>query len=214
MKRLFITGTDTGIGKTYAACALIRHLAGEGHSVSAMKPVASGCESTPEGLRNEDALALMEAMNVELDYAQVNPYAFKAAIAPHIAADKAGQAIDLLAISAIAESIDSDFLVIEGVGGWCVPLNEDLLLVELVRVLRAEVILVVGMKLGCINHALLSANQIQSDGCELIGWIANGVDVNMPAYRKNIITLSKMMPVPLLTEIPWGGQALCFGDII
>ncbi len=214
MKRLFITGTDTGIGKTYAACALIRHLAGEGHSVSAMKPVASGCEPTPEGLRNEDALALMEAMNVELDYAQVNPYAFQAAIAPHIAADKAGQAIDLLAISAIADSIDSDFLVIEGAGGWCVPLNEDLLLVELVRVLRAEVILVVGMKLGCINHALLSANQIQGDGCELIGWIANGVDANMPAYRENMITLSKMMPVPLLTEIPWGGQALCFGDKI
>ncbi len=203
MKRIFITGTDTGIGKTYAACALIRHLAAQGFSVSAMKPVASGCETTPQGLRNEDALLLMDAMNIEMEYEQVNPYAFEPAIAPHIAAANAGCEIDPGKISAIADEISSDFMIIEGAGGWSVPLSEDAMFVELVRALNADVMLVVGMKLGCINHALLSARQIQQDGCNLLGWIANGIDPDMPEYANNLKTLSKLMPAPLIAEIPW-----------
>jgi dethiobiotin synthetase len=206
VKRLFITGTDTGIGKTYVACELIRHLVGEGESVAAMKPVASGSEQTAHGLRNEDALALMEAINVDLSYQQVNPFVFEPAIAPHIAAHQAGVVVDLSVISAIADSVVADTLVIEGAGGWCVPLNENDLMADLVNVLKSEVILVVGMQLGCINHALLSARQIIRDGCKLAGWIANGIDPEMPEYRNNLITLSKLMPVPLIAEIPWRGK--------
>ena len=205
MKRIFITGTDTGIGKTYVACALVRELTGMGYSVSALKPVASGCERTDQGLRNEDALALMKAINVDMEYSQINPFAFEPAIAPHIAADKAGQVVELKKICGIANSMDTDFMVIEGAGGWCVPLNEDLLLVELVRSLGADVVLVVGMKLGCINHALLSARQIEQDGCNLAGWIANQIDAEMPEYRNNLKTLCKLMPAPFLAEIPHGG---------
>ena len=127
--------------------------------------VASGSEQTAHGLRNEDALAMMEAMNVELSYQQVNPFVFEPAIAPHIAAQQAGVVVDLSVISAIADSVVADTLVIEGAGGWCVPLNENELMGDLVRVLKSEVILVVGMQLGCINHALLSARQIIRDGC-------------------------------------------------
>lgn len=206
MRRLFITGTDTEIGKTYAACQLIRSLVREGKSVAAMKPVASGSELTAEGLRNEDALALIDAMNAELGYETVNPYAFEPAIAPHIAAGIASVDIDFGRISALADSIDADVLIIEGAGGWCVPLSENDLMADLVRALNADVILVVGMKLGCINHALLSARQIAHDGCNLVGWIANRVDPDMPEYRNNLITLSKLMPAPLLTEISWQGK--------
>ena len=133
MKRWFITGTDTEIGKTYAASALIRYLAGQGHRVAGMKPVASGCETTNDGLRNDDALRLMAAANVILPYEVVNPCAFEPAIAPHIAAQQAEHLIDVHKISSIAKSIEADYLVIEGVGGWCVPLGDDCMLAELAR---------------------------------------------------------------------------------
>ncbi|MFT5140596.1 MAG: dethiobiotin synthetase [Lysobacterales bacterium] len=213
MKRIFITGTDTGIGKTYVACALISRLVQEGYTVSAMKPVASGCEDSGDGLRNEDAVALMSVMNVQMEYKQVNPYAFEPAIAPHIAAEQVGQSVNPTKISQIADEIDSDFMIIEGAGGWCVPINQDEMMIDLVRALNAEVILVVGMKLGCINHALLSARQIQGDGCRLIGWIANQIVPGMPELQKNIQTLSSLMPAPLLAEIPRNGSNHCFGDI-
>ena len=206
MRRLFVTGTDTGIGKTVAACALIRLLVEQGYAVAAMKPVASGCISTPAGLRNEDALALMQVMNVDMRYEQVNPYAFEPAIAPHIAADAAGIVLDLSKIAAVADSTKADLMVIEGAGGWCVPLGEEMMMVDLVRALRADVILVAGMKLGCINHALLTARQITQDGCQLAGWIANGIDPNMGEYQKNLKSLLKLMHVPLLAEISWGRQ--------
>lgn len=206
MNRLFITGTDTEIGKTYVACELIRYLAGKGQSVAAMKPVASGSKPTRNGLRNEDALALIDAMNVDMTYQQVNPFVFEPAVAPHIAAQQAGVSVDLSEISKIADLIDADTLVIEGAGGWCVPLNENELMADLVRALDAEVVLVVGMKLGCINHALLSARQIVQDGAKLAGWIANGIEPDMPEYQNNLITLSKLMPAPLLSEISWQGK--------
>jgi dethiobiotin synthetase len=213
VKRIFITGTDTGIGKTYVACALIRHLVAEGYSVSAMKPVASGCEISRDGLRNEDAVALMSVINVQMEYEQVNPYAFQPAIAPHIAAEQVGASVNPTKISQIADEIDSDFMIIEGAGGWCVPINQHEMMIDLVGALNAEVILVVGMKLGCINHALLSARQIQRDGGRLIGWIANQIGPEMTELQKNMQTLSSLMPVPLLAKIPQNGNKHCFDGI-
>lgn len=203
MKRWFITGTDTEIGKTYVSSALIEHLVDKGHRVAGMKPVASGCVKTADGLRNEDALRLMAAANVELPYEVVNPYAFEPAIAPHIAAEKAGQEIDPALVSSRAESIEADYLIIEGVGGWCVPLGNGRMLVELARATADEVILVIGMRLGCINHGLLTAAQIERDGCILKGWIANHVDPDMQVQSENIKTLQALMPCPMLGSMPW-----------
>lgn len=208
MKRWFITGTDTEIGKTRVACAWTRMLVARGHRVAAMKPIASGCERTQDGLRSEDALALVAAMNVPLAYQQVNPYAYAPPIAPHIAAAQAGEVPDPARIAAIADAIEADHLVIEGVGGWCVPLSDNAMLADLVRPLRAEVILVVGMRLGCINHALLSAAQVERDDCTLAGWVANRLDPGMDEYENNLKTLEKHLTAPLLAELPWEGKVL------
>jgi dethiobiotin synthetase len=208
MKRWFITGTDTEIGKTHVACALIRHLASQGYRVAGMKPVASGCDNSGDGLRSDDALGLMAAANVVVPYGVVNPYAFEPAIAPHIAAVDAGQLIDVDRISAVAQTIEADYLVIEGVGGWCVPLGDGLMLADLARATADEVILVVGMRLGCINHALLTAAQVERDGMPLKGWIANHIDPDMQVQSENLKTLELLMPVPLLGELPWGNSTL------
>ena len=203
MKRWFVTGTDTEIGKTYVASALISLLVADGYRVAGMKPVASGCEKTESGLRNDDALRLIAASNVNLPYDVVNPCCFEPAIAPHIAAREAGQVIDIDRISKLAQSIEADYLVIEGVGGWCVPLGETSMLTELATATADEVIVVVGMRLGCINHALLTAAQIQRDGMPLKGWIANHVDPDMLAKSENLATLQALMPCPLLGILPW-----------
>ncbi|MGB5488188.1 MAG: dethiobiotin synthase [Lysobacterales bacterium] len=203
MKRWFVTGTDTGIGKTYAASALISHLVADGYRVAGMKPVASGCEKTESGLRNDDALRLIAASNVKLPYEVVNPFCFEPAIAPHIAAREAGQVIDIERIGKLAQSIKADYLVIEGVGGWCVPLGETNMLAELAIATADEVIVVVGMRLGCINHALLTAAQIKRDGLPLKGWIANHVDPDMLAQSENLATLQALMPCQLLGILPW-----------
>ena len=210
MKRWFITGTDTEIGKTYVSDALIRQLVADGHRVAAMKPLASGCERTLDGPRNEDALKLMAASNVALAYDVVNPFAFEPAIAPHIAAEEAGVSIDIDRISALTKTIEADYLIIEGVGGWCVPLGNGRLLPELVKKVADEVVLVVGMRLGCINHALLSAAQIERDGLCLRGWIANHVDPDMQVQSENLNTLCALMPAPLMGVLPWGPSALQF----
>lgn len=203
MKRWFVTGTDTEIGKTYVASALISLLVADGYRVAGMKPVASGCEKTESGLRNDDALRLIAASNVNLPYDVVNPCCFEPAIAPHIAAREAGQVIDIDRISKLAQSIEADYLVIEGVGGWCVPLGETSMLTELATATADEVIVVVGMRLGCINHALLTAAQIERDGLPLKGWIANHVDPDMLAKSENLATLQALMPCPLLGILPW-----------
>jgi len=203
MKRWFITGTDTGIGKTWVASALIRHLVAEGYRVAGMKPVASGCADTGAGLRNDDALSLIAASNVKLPYAVVNPFAYEPAIAPHIAARQAGRLIDINRIARLAQTIAADYLIIEGVGGWCVPLGEDCLLTELAKATADEIIIIVGMRLGCINHALLTAAQVNRDGLSLKGWIANHVDPDMPVQSENIATLQALMPCPLLAVLPW-----------
>jgi dethiobiotin synthetase len=207
VKRWFITGTDTEIGKTRVAGALIRHLVASGFRVAGMKPIASGCENTAAGLRNGDALSLMAAANVVLPYEAVNPFAYEPAIAPHIAARAAGRPIALERVSELARAVEADYLVVEGVGGWMVPLGDELMLADLARATADEVVIVVGMRLGCINHALLTAAQVTRDGMPLKGWIANHVDPGMQAQSENLETLHALMPCPLLGVMRWCNAA-------
>lgn len=213
MKTLFITGTDTEVGKTVAACALVSRLVAMGQRVAVMKPVASGSSWKAANLRNEDALALMQASNVQQPYASVNPYVFEPPIAPHIAAEQAGVQIDPSHIAAIAAQQAADVLVVEGAGGWLIPINDTQLLPDLVRPLTRDVVLVVGLRLGCINHALLSARQIVADGFRLIGWVANEVDPVMLNREANMATLCARIEAPLLAEIPWNETDPGQGDI-
>jgi len=201
----FITGTDTGIGKSWCSAALIWKLRQQGHSVAGMKPVASGCVETAEGLRNEDALLLQQFSSSPIPYSQLNPYTFKAAIAPHIAAEREGNCIDLEVIKRHFDSIsyDVDFIVVEGVGGWLVPLNGQQTVADLATALGLPVIMVVGIRLGCINHALLTASQIQQSGNQLAGWIANPVEPEMMEQQSNIDTLIKMIDAPLIGTTPY-----------
>lgn len=197
---VFVTGTDTGIGKTYASVALLAGLRARGLRAVGMKPVASGCRVTPDGLRNEDAEALMAASDPVPDYAHCNPYAFEPAIAPHIAARAAGVEIGTERIHAALARIahDTERVVVEGVGGWLAPLSDTLTQADLARALELPVILVVGLRLGCLNHALLSARAIRADGCTLRGWIANRIDPAMSHAEENLATLRARLDAPLL----------------
>lgn len=200
----FITGTDTGIGKTWVSAGIMSLLKSQGHSVIGMKPIASGCEETPSGLRNEDALILQQHASVDVDYQQINPYTFKPAIAPHIAARQAGVTIDIEYIAENYRALSSraDKIIIEGVGGWQVPLNENETVADLAAALELPVILVVGMRLGCINHALLTAQSIRQSGLKLKGWIANHIDPEMAEQEQNLITIQQRIDAPLLGSIP------------
>jgi dethiobiotin synthetase len=199
MRSLFVTGTDTEVGKTRISVGLIHKLIERGYKVAGMKPVASGCELTAEGLRNEDAVALMQASNVELPYDVVNPYAFKPAIAPHIAAEQIGVDIDVSSIQHHYQSIaqQADVVVVEGAGGWLVPLNNQLTIADLALKLDLEVVLVVGIRLGCINHALLSVAAIKQSGLVFRGWIANDLEAS-PQAEDMIKTLSSHIDEPCL----------------
>lgn len=207
MKRLFITGTDTEIGKTVVSCGIVRGLGASGYRVAAYKPVASGCTLTPDGLRNEDALALMAASNVALPYSSVNPWAFEPPIAPHIAAAEQGVSIEPDVFAESMQDIEADYAIVEGVGGWCVPLSADSMLADLARACSDAVILVVGMRLGCINHALLSAAAIVADNIPLAGWIANHIDDDMLHQADNLEALKRRLPVPLLGAVPFAVQS-------
>jgi dethiobiotin synthetase len=168
-----------------------------------MKPVASGCRETPEGLRNDDAEALIAASDPAPEYASCNPYAFAPPIAPHIAARDAGVEIALEPILAAYRALaaSADRVVVEGVGGWSVPLSDALMQADLARALDLPVVLVVGLRLGCINHALLSARAIVADGCALAGWLANCVDTGMARAADNLDTLRARIDAPLLGVI-------------
>lgn len=204
MNGWFITGTDTDCGKTLVATALVHRLRREGRSVAVMKPVASGCHSTGHGLRNDDALSLMAASGLGHDYQRVNPYAFAPPIAPHVAAAQAGVRIDRDRLVGIASALaeEADALVVEGAGGWRVPLGDDWDMADLALALELPVILVVGMRLGCLNHALLSAEAITRDGCRLAGWVANGIDPAMSVPADNLATLQRRLGAPCLGVIP------------
>ena len=201
----FITGTDTDAGKTSVAAGLLCAAKQQGCSTLAMKPVASGCDMSAEGLRNSDALALIAQSTVPLPYAQINPYAFAPAIAPHIAAQEAGVELSVADLYRTAQVIlqqQADFTLIEGAGGWRVPISATEFLSDFAIALQLPVILVVGVKLGCINHALLSAQAILNDGLELAGWVANVVDPNCARLAENLATLQQLMPAPCLAEVP------------
>jgi len=199
-RSVFIAGTDTGIGKTHVAAALLAALGRRGRRACGMKPVASGCAATASGLRNADAELLIAHGGGTPAYAAVNPYAFAPPIAPHLAAMQAGVEIRLEPIQAAfaALSAAADCMVVEGVGGWAVPLSATLMQADLVRSLRLPVILVVGLRLGCINHALLSARAIAADDCELLGWIGNRIDPAMAHVDGNIATLCGRLRAPCL----------------
>ena len=201
----FVTGTDTGIGKTLASCALLHALRGAGLRAVGMKPLASGCEATPEGLRNEDALALQAASDPRPPYDDVNPYALPAPLAPEIAAREAGVAVELAPMLAAHARLAAraDLVVVEGVGGWAAPLSPVLMQADLVRALGLPVVLVVGLRLGCLNHALLTARAIEADGCRLAGWIGTGVDPAMARVDENRALLALRLPAPCLGWLPW-----------
>jgi dethiobiotin synthetase len=197
----FITGTDTGVGKTFASVALLHALRAGGARAVGMKPVASGCEATPEGLRNEDALALQAASDPRPAYALVNPYALPEPTAPQIAAERAGVQVRLGPMLDAYRGLQAlaDQVVVEGVGGWLAPMADDLDQSALVKALDLPVILVVGLRLGCLSHARLSARAIVADGCRLHGWIGSGVDVLEPRY---IELVARALPVPCLGVLP------------
>jgi dethiobiotin synthetase len=200
----FVSGTDTGIGKTHASCALLMALRARGLRATGMKPVASGSRVTAEGLRNEDAEALIAASDPVPGYDDCNPLAFEPPIAPHLAALLAGRPITLapLLLARARLAADADRVVVEGVGGWAVPFSDTLDQADLVRALGLPVVLVVGLRLGCLNHALLSARAILADGCRLAGWIANRIDPEMALADDNIATLRARIDAPLLGILP------------
>jgi dethiobiotin synthetase len=201
----FIAGTDTEVGKTTIAAGLLCAARRQGLSTAACKPVASGSEATAEGLRNSDALALLGQCSVPLTYDEVNPLAFAPAIAPHLAAREAG--VDLTAAVLLAPvrhvlAQGADFTVVEGAGGWRVPLGEGGYLSDLPVALGLPVILVVGVRLGCINHAVLSAEAIARDGLQLVGWVANIVDPGTSRLEENLATLTELLAAPCLGRVP------------
>ena len=205
-KSFFVTGTDTGVGKTCVSCALLQAAKEAGLSTAASKPLAAGGEDTSSGIFNKDALQLQAACTLELAYHEINPLCLQHAIAPHIAARAEGIGLDLQQLASSVQSVidrQADLTLIEGAGGWRVPLNAQQTLADLARSLAQPVILVVGMRLGCLNHALLSMQAIKQDGVKLQGWIANQLDPAMPAYQENLETLQDMMDAPLLGELKW-----------
>jgi dethiobiotin synthetase len=229
MQSVFITGTDTDAGKTFVSVLLLEAINRAGFRTSAFKPIAAGCEQTAEGLRNDDALNLQRASSHKLAYHMVNPIALAAPIAPHIAAHNLGARIDMQLVSktlAALQEENIDFLLVEGAGGWRLPtflpsLSETVyederqrqpqkaeFLSEFVAQAKLPVILVVGMKLGCLNHAALTFEQIKRDNCALVGWIANQIDPDMDCYAENLASLHALIDAPFLAEVKHGQQSI------
>lgn len=201
----FVTGTDTDIGKTTVAAGLLHVARRQGLSTAAAKPLASGCQASAEGLRNADALTLQAECDPPLPYALINPYAFEPAIAPHVAAREAGVDLDVTQLAAAVQRVlahGADFTLVEGAGGWRVPLSGEVYLSDLAVTLGLPVILVVGMRLGCLNHALLTAQAIRADGLHLAGWVANQVDPHMPRQAENLQDLRARLDAPCLGWVP------------
>lgn len=209
----FITGTDTGVGKTFVACALLRAFAAQGYRVVGMKPVAAGCRSEHGKLVSEDVEQLLAAGNLEWSAQAVNPYAFESAIAPHIAADEVGVEIEIPHIVDGYQRLQqsADIVVVEGVGGFCVPLNDLEDTSDLAIALNLPVILVVGLQLGCLNHAILTAQAIRQRGLKLVGWVANYVHGDMAACEQNIAALQQRLDAPLVGVLPHGVKDACEG---
>lgn len=198
----FVTGTDTDVGKTLISCALLHGFAAQGKRVVGMKPIAAGCDE--QGV-NEDVRLLCAASNVLLGRGQVNPYCFEQAVAPHLAARFIGVRINLARIVESYRELagQADVVIVEGAGGFCVPLNDEQDSVDMAVKLKLPVILVVGMRLGCLNHALLTVQAIHASGLLLAGWVANCVDGQMAMLNENIAALQQRIDAPLLGIVPY-----------
>lgn len=215
----FVTGTDTGTGKTRISCALLEKMRALGRSAAAVKPLAAGAEKTAEGLRNEDALALQECCTLPMTYEEINPVCLELEMAPHLAAEETGSLIELSELVVACRHImekRADLTLIEGAGGWLVPLNDSHTLADLPVSLDVPVILVVGVRLGCLNHALLTVAAIEESGARLAGWVANVIEPPMMGVEGNIRTLRQRIRAPLLGTVPWleaGESAAAYIDV-
>ena len=209
-ERFYVTGTDTEVGKTVASTALLQAARLLGRRAVGYKPVASGSELTDEGLRNSDALALQRNSALPLRYEEVNPYTFAEPTSPHIVSADEQRPIEAGVLSAGLRALEAqaDWVLVEGAGGWFTPLSPTLTLADWVRDEQLPVILVVGVKLGCINHAVLTAQAVQQAGLRLAGWIANDVVPPGRRHAEYLSTLQRMLPAPLLGEIPWLGESV------
>jgi len=202
---LFITGTDTDVGKTVVACGFLAAANQQGLRTAAIKPVAAGCAVTEQGMTNSDALQLQAAASHKLSYQQINPVALEPAIAPHIAAAEAGLRMSASRLVGYCRGVSLmpvDMVVVEGAGGWRVPINSRETLADVARELECAVIVVVGMRLGCLNHALLTMEAIRRDGLQIAGWVANILDPEMPRVQENIDTLKQCINEPCLGTVP------------
>ena len=206
---VFVAGTDTGVGKTHSAVSLVVALRSAGYRVGVMKPVAAGVVQTNHGPRNDDAVALAAASAQPVEYDFLNPYLFDEPVAPHLAALDAGVSIELAVIEgAFAELAErSDAMVVEGAGGWLVPIDPERTMADVACALRLPVLLVVGMRLGCLNHALLTAAAISASGLEIAGWVANCIDPEMRRLDQNVAALAERLPAPLVATLPWEPSA-------
>lgn len=211
MKSFFITGTDTDVGKTLVARTLLREFSAQGIRCAGYKPVSAGCARTPDGLRNLDAVLLQEAASLALPYDLVNPFAYEPPIAPHIAASEVRQPIDMQGISEGLRKIEqagAELTVVEGAGGWYLPLDRQHLMSDWVKQENMAVIMVVGAKLGCLNHALLTFAAIRNDNLPVAGWVINRLHGAMSHYQENLDTLRGLLPAPFLGEIPFVNNPL------
>jgi dethiobiotin synthetase len=204
---IFVTGTDTGVGKTLVSVSLVKALVKHGLRVSGMKPIASGAEHTPAGLRNADAVALAAASNVAAPYGAINPYCFEPAISPHIAAEEAGIDVDMGVIRRSFETLaaSADVVVVEGAGGWYAPISQSHAMSDLPKLLDIPVLLVVGLRLGCLNHALLTKRAIEANGAEFAGWVANSIDPTLERRAQNLSSLERRLggaPLSVFTFEP------------
>ncbi|SIS48183.1 dethiobiotin synthase [Neptunomonas antarctica] len=209
-RQFFVTGTDTDVGKTIVTAGLLEKANQLGYRTIGLKPVAAGCLHTENGLQNSDALLLQQTASVALSYSEVNPIVFEAAVAPHIAAEQTGKRLSADRIAALCRGAmmnPADVVLIEGAGGWRVPFNRTETFADVPKLLNTPVILVVGIKLGCINHALLTAEAIVRDGLSIAGWVANRIDPDMSCSDDNVATLETLLQTrfraPLLGDIPF-----------
>lgn len=203
-KSYFITGTSTGVGKTRVATGILAGVSRLGFSTAGFKPVAAGCERTTDGLQNGDAQKLLSQTSLSLSYEQINPIALEPAIAPHIAAEEIGQRLSAARLAGFYRGLmtnSPNFSVVEGAGGWRVPINNQENFSDFAKLIKLPVILVVGMDLGCINHAILTAEAIRKDNLVLAGWIANQIVPMMNRYKENITTLQHCISSPMIGEL-------------
>lgn len=199
----FVAGTDTGVGKTCVSLGLMQRLQSQGHVVTGMKPVASGCQVTAAGPVNGDALKLQAQASFSVPYRHVNPYAFERPIAPHLAAREQGIKIELQVIERTLDALTqaADRVIVEGVGGWLVPISATQTMADVAAATALPVVLVVGVRLGCINHALLSAAAIEAAGVAFAGWVANRLEPNCEAVDETVAALQARLSVPCLGDL-------------